>query len=76
MRKGKNEARDPIICFCNEVPRSTIERAIDCGACTLAQVYDATWAGCGPCGGTCQPNVVRVLRERLEANAARRVSNG
>ena len=72
MRKCKTDTRDPLICLCNEVPRSVIEQAIDRGACTLAQVYDATWAGCGPCGGTCQPVVLRVLRERLEAIATRR----
>lgn len=65
MRKAKANPRDPLVCLCNQVPRSVIERAIDDGACTLAQIFDATWAGCGPCGGSCQPEIVHILTERL-----------
>lgn len=65
MRKNKFNPRDPMICSCNEVPLSAIHAAIDSGACNLAQIFDATWAGCGPCGGTCQPELARILTERL-----------
>lgn len=56
---------DPLVCFCNRVPQSAIERAVQNGACTLAHVFDATWAGCGPCGGSCQPELQRLLDELL-----------
>lgn len=75
MRKGKFDRRDPLVCLCNEVPRSQIEAAMERGACTLAQIFDATWAGCGPCGGSCQPQIARMLLERrrgLESKAGSR----
>jgi len=65
MRKAKPDRRDPLVCLCNEVPRSAIDAAIDRGAVSLAAIYDATWAGCGPCGGTCQPDIARILIARL-----------
>lgn len=65
MGKRKPDRNDPLICMCNEVPASQILRAIDCGACTLGQIFDATFAGCGPCGGSCQPELVRILTTRL-----------
>ncbi len=70
MRKAKNDRRDPLICLCNAVPRSRIDAAIDCGACSLAQIFDSTWAGCGPCGGSCQPEIARILGERAAVGAS------
>lgn len=54
---------DPVICFCNEIRLSAIVAAMDDGATTLAAVFDATWAGCGPCGGSCQPDLVALLQD-------------
>lgn len=71
MRKAKPDRRDPLICLCNQVPRSRIEAAIDCGAHSLAQIFDETWAGCGPCGGTCQPVIAALLNARLHPSVAR-----
>ncbi len=65
MVKSRVHASDSLICSCNNVSRSAIVAAIDRGACTLAHIFDATWAGCGPCGGSCQPEILRVLRERV-----------
>jgi len=56
---------DPIICFCNEVRLSVIVAALDEGASTLADIFDRTWAGCGPCGGSCQPDLVALLEDYL-----------
>lgn len=56
-------AVDPLVCFCNRVPQSAIEAAVQGGARSLAQLFDATWAGCGPCGGSCQPELQRLLGE-------------
>ncbi len=69
MRPSKIVQRDAMVCLCNRVFRKEIEAAMDRGACTLAQVFDATSAGCGPCGGTCQPLVVSIIRERLGVGA-------
>ncbi len=71
MRKAKHDRRDPLVCLCNAVPRSRIDAAIADGACTLAQIFDATWAGCGPCGGTCQPAIAHILAEHLRTAALR-----
>jgi bacterioferritin-associated ferredoxin len=53
-----------LVCICNEVPLSAIEAAIARGATSLAEVFDATFAGCGPCGGSCQERIAQLLRER------------
>lgn len=52
-----------MICLCNGVPRSKIVAAIDRGCTSLGKIFDATRAGCGPCGGTCQYK----LRQLIEA---------
>jgi bacterioferritin-associated ferredoxin len=36
---------------------------MDGGADTLAKLFDATFAGCGPCGGSCQPELQKILYE-------------
>lgn len=69
MARKKLDPRDPLICSCNEVPRSQIEAAIGRGACSMADIFDATWAGCGPCGGTCQPEIAELLRAHCEPAA-------
>lgn len=63
-RRSRRPDPDPLVCFCNEVRRSTIQAAIENGADTLAALFDATWAGCGPCGGSCQPDLVSLLERR------------
>ena len=54
---------DPVLCFCNEVRLSVIVRAMDDGAESLADLFDRTWAGCGPCGGSCQPDLLALLHD-------------
>lgn len=66
QRGNSRRDADPLVCFCNEVPQSEIDRAIRCGARTLAEIFDATFAGCGPCGGSCQPDLQRILAERAQ----------
>ncbi|MCB0341118.1 MAG: (2Fe-2S)-binding protein [Pseudobdellovibrionaceae bacterium] len=53
-RSGHNNKKDPIICSCNFVKQSTIEKAITEGCDTLNKIYDETAAGIGPCGGSCR----------------------
>jgi len=64
---------DPVICFCNEIRLSAIVVALDDGAVTLADIFDATWAGCGPCGGSCQPDLVAIVSDYhgIELDAVR-----
>jgi NAD(P)H-nitrite reductase large subunit len=49
--------KNEIICRCNNVSRKEIEGAIKNGAKTLNEIFDATTAGVGPCGGTCRRKI-------------------
>lgn len=51
------------ICRCNNIKYKTIERAIREGAHTLTQIADRTTATTGQCGGTCTPEVQKLLDE-------------
>ena len=51
------------VCRCNNIKYRTIERAIRDGARTLAAVAVKTTATTGHCGGTCTPDVQRMLTE-------------
>ncbi len=65
MSQDSQDAEDPIVCFCNEVRLGTIVDALAEGACTMADIYDRTFAGCGPCGGSCQPDLALILQDWL-----------
>ena len=51
------------VCRCNNIKYRTIERAIREGACTISQVATRTTATLGECGGTCTPDVQKMLDE-------------
>ncbi|HKR67025.1 MAG TPA: (2Fe-2S)-binding protein [Thermoanaerobaculia bacterium] len=51
------------ICRCNNIKYRTIERAIREGAHTMTQVATRTTATLGECGGTCTPDVQKMLDE-------------
>ncbi len=51
------------VCRCNNIKYRTIERAIREGAHTLTQVATRTSATLGQCGGTCTPDVQKMLDE-------------
>lgn len=53
---------DKLICLCNAVPQSQIEAAIVNGCHTLSKIFDATQAGVGPCGGSCQGRLLEMLK--------------
>lgn len=59
----KKKTTSEIICKCHEVERKTIEEAISSGAKTLNEVFDATTAGVGPCGGSCRGKIKFLLDE-------------
>jgi bacterioferritin-associated ferredoxin len=63
MDPAKKDRTTRLICLCNEVTQATVEDAIARGCDTLGKIFDATIAGCGACGGSCQP----TLRKMLEA---------
>ena len=51
------------VCRCNNIKYRTIERAIREGAHTLTQVASRTTATLGQCGGTCTPDVQKMIEE-------------
>jgi NAD(P)H-nitrite reductase large subunit len=59
------EENDEIICRCEEIYRSEIEKAIDDGATTMNELKRFTRAGMGLCQGrTCRRLVERILAEK------------
>lgn len=58
--------RCEIICRCNNVNRQTIEQAILDGCQTLNEIFDATMAGVGPCGGSCRRKIGPLLEAYLK----------
>ncbi len=62
---NKPNAKNEIICLCNNISRTTIESAICAGANTLNKIFDATMAGVGPCGGSCRRKLAPMLETYL-----------
>jgi bacterioferritin-associated ferredoxin len=62
-KKSKSER---LICLCNEVSQETIEKAIANGCRTLSRIFDATRAGVGACGGSCQSTLKKMLETYLQ----------
>jgi bacterioferritin-associated ferredoxin len=44
-----------------------VQDVIDKGAKTMGEIFDRTTAGCGACGGTCQPDIKRLLNEKKKS---------
>lgn len=61
-----SKKKTEIICRCNNVSRETIEQAIRDGAQTLNDIFDATSAGVGPCGGSCRRKLAPMLESYLK----------
>lgn len=61
----KSKRRSEIICKCNNVSKQTIEDAITQGCRTLNEIFDATSAGVGPCGGSCRRKLGPLLNHYL-----------
>lgn len=51
------------VCRCNNIKYKTIERAIREGAHTITQIAARTTATMGQCGGSCTPDVQKMLDE-------------
>lgn len=54
-----------ILCFCNQISKEAVQEAIQAGAKTLNEIYDATTAGVGACGGSCRRKIAPMLEEFL-----------
>ncbi len=61
MTKPPDNPKKRLICLCNGIPQDEIEAAIQRGCDTLSKVFDATTAGVGACGGSCQPTLRKML---------------
>jgi bacterioferritin-associated ferredoxin len=57
----KKNKKQKLICYCNAVPREEVRQAIERGCDTLGKIFDATTAGVGACGGSCQPDIKHLL---------------
>lgn len=53
------------VCVCNQVSREDILTAVKRGCRTVDRVSAATTAGAGQCGGTCRPEIARLVTEVL-----------
>lgn len=59
---SRSAKAEKMICLCNGVSQSVIEEAIVGGCNTLSELFDATQAGVGPCGGSCQGRLIEMLK--------------
>jgi NAD(P)H-nitrite reductase large subunit len=60
----KKDAKN-FVCFCQGISRDEIVQSIEGGATTLEDLQDQIGATVGPCGGSCTPNVLKLLRDTL-----------
>ena len=59
------------VCRCNNIKFGTIDKVIEAGAKTIAEVAAATTATTGRCGGSCTPRVLEMIEARwAEAGVA------
>ena len=61
MNSQRPQKLSQLVCYCNNIPKEEIEAAIRRGCHTLNQIFDATTAGVGPCGGSCRSSIARML---------------
>ena len=67
LGRGRSRRNDPkdFVCFCQGISRQEIVQCIETGAQTLEDIQNDLGATVGPCGGSCTPNVVKLLAETL-----------
>lgn len=65
-KSSRQNEKDPNVCWCNLVPKSKIETAIQNRAHTLNIIFDRTSAGVGACGGSCRPFLQKMLDQYLK----------
>ena len=59
----KKSESDPLICLCNCVRQSQIEKTIVDGIKSIDEIFDKTTAGVGACGGSCRPYLQQLIEE-------------
>lgn len=71
LGRARNRRNDPkdFVCFCQGISRQEIVQAIDLGASSLEDIQNDLGATVGPCGGSCTPNVVKLLNDTLQKRA-------
>ena len=57
----KAKEKKKLVCLRNGVEQSLIEKAIKEGAKSLDEIFDLTSAGVGACGGSCRPQIKKLL---------------
>lgn len=62
----KKKQKCEIVCRCNNIPKDVIEQSIIDGANTLNEIFDATTAGVGACGGSCRVKLAKLLSQYQE----------
>jgi bacterioferritin-associated ferredoxin len=65
---GRKKDAKNFVCFCQGISRDEIVQSIRGGATTLEDLQDQIGATVGPCGGSCTPNVLKLLRDTLAGN--------
>ncbi|MDX1582209.1 MAG: (2Fe-2S)-binding protein [Thermoanaerobaculia bacterium] len=63
------------VCRCNNIKFGTIDRAIEAGAKTVAEVAAKTTATTGRCGGSCTPRVLEMIETRWPEETASPAGN-
>ena len=64
MKKKTLHDKNPLVCLCNGIAKETIEKAIrEQGARSLDEIFDLTMAGVGACGGSCRPQLQKILQQ-------------
>ena len=66
MKKNSPQKKPYLVCLCNSISKSEIEKSLDKGAKTLGEIFDTTCAGVGSCGGSCRPQLEEMLNHYLE----------
>jgi bacterioferritin-associated ferredoxin len=65
-RRPRKDARD-FVCFCQGISRQEIVQCIHDGAHTLEAIQNGCGATAGACGGSCTPNVAKLIHETIGA---------
>ncbi len=60
-QKKPKKTKHKSICLCLAIKEPPILKAIADGAKTTDEVADKTQAGLGPCGGSCRPDIQKLI---------------
>ena len=66
MKRPNSQKKPYLVCLCNSISKSKIEKSLDKGNQTLGEIFDSTSAGVGACGGSCRPQLEEMLNHYLK----------